>query len=101
MCECMQKARDVLDAYATVRWRTPARAAGRWVGIGFATYIELTGVGSAIPVSPGMPIATGTEAAFLRVDPAGTVTATFSVAPRAGPRDRAGPGGGGRAGRFP
>ena len=29
-----------------------------------------------------MPIATGTEAAFLRVDPAGTVTATFSVAPQ-------------------
>src|SRR5262249_60184910 len=41
-----------------------------------------TGVGSAIPVSPGMPISTGTEAAFIRVDPSGTVTATFSVAPQ-------------------
>ena len=82
LTECMQKARDVLDAEATAQWRAQARAAGRWVGVGFATYIELTGVGSAIPVSPGMPIATGTEAAFLRVDPAGTVTATFSVAPQ-------------------
>ena len=82
LTECMQKAREVLDANATAQWRAQARAAGRWVGVGFATYIELTGVGSAIPVSPGMPIATGTEAAFLRVDPAGTVTATFSVAPQ-------------------
>ena len=82
LTECMQKARDVLDPDATEQWRTQARATGRWVGIGFATYIELTGVGSAIPVSPGMPIATGTEAAFLRVDPSGTVTATFSVAPQ-------------------
>ena len=82
LTECMQKAREVLDYDTTKQWRTQARAEGRWVGIGFATYIELTGVGSAIPVSPGMPISTGTEAAFLRVDPSGTVTATFSVAPQ-------------------
>ena len=78
--EC--NAREVLDYDTTKQWRTQARAEGRWVGIGFATYIELTGVGSAIPVSPGMPISTGTEAAFLRVDPSGTVTAAFSVAPQ-------------------
>ena len=82
LTECMQNAREVLDYESTKRWRMQAREKGRWVGIGFATYIELTGVGSAIPVSPGMPISTGTEAAFLRVDPSGTVIATFSVAPQ-------------------
>jgi carbon-monoxide dehydrogenase large subunit len=82
LTECMCKAREALDYGATRQWQAQAREEGRWVGIGFATYIELTGVGSAIPVSPGMPISTGTEAAFIRVDPSGTVTATFSVAPQ-------------------
>ena len=82
LTECMEKAQEALDYHSVKQQRTQAREGGRWVGIGFATYIELTGVGSAIPVSPGMPIATGTEAAFLRVDPAGTVVATFSVAPQ-------------------
>src|SRR5262245_11655999 len=82
LTECMHKARAALDYDATRQWQRQAQADGRWTGIGFATYVELTGIGSAIPVSPGMPISTGTEAAFLRVDPSGTVTATFSVAPQ-------------------
>lgn len=82
LVECLEKARAVLDEKTTRQWQAEARANGRWVGIGFASYIELTGVGSAIPVSPGMPVSTGTEAAFVRVDPSGTVTATFSVAPQ-------------------
>ena len=82
LIECLRKARAVLDEKTARQRQAEARADGRWVGIGFASYIELTGVGSAIPVSPGMPVSTGTEAAFLRVDPSGTVTATFSVAPQ-------------------
>ncbi len=79
---CMEKAVEVIDDAALHAWREEARAEGRWAGIGFATYIELTGVGSAIPVSPGASISTGTEAASLRVDPSGTVTAAFSLAPQ-------------------
>jgi carbon-monoxide dehydrogenase large subunit len=56
------------------------RAAGRWVGIGVACYAELTGIGSRISVAPGMPIATGTETAIVRIDSAGAVTAAFGVA---------------------
>ncbi len=82
LTECMQKARSILNVDTTRDRIARARTQGRWMGLGYATYIELTGVGSAIPVSPGMPIATGTEAAFVRVDPAGTVTAVFSVAPQ-------------------
>jgi len=54
--------------------------ARRRTGIGIASYVELTGVGSAIPASPGADIATGTEGATVRVDPAGTVTAAFGLA---------------------
>jgi carbon-monoxide dehydrogenase large subunit len=57
-----------------------ARAAGRHLGIGLASYVELTGVGSAIPVSPGSTVVTGTEGVTLRVDPGGTVTAAFGLA---------------------
>jgi carbon-monoxide dehydrogenase large subunit len=56
------------------------RSRGRLVGIGVAAYVELTGVGSAIPASPGADIATGTEGATITVDPAGTVTASFGLA---------------------
>jgi hypothetical protein len=40
----------------------------RLVGIGIATYAELTGIGSRISAAPGMPINTGTEAATIRLD---------------------------------
>src|SRR3989454_6869224 len=74
------RAREALGYDAVRAEQTQARAAGRWLGIGVASYGELTGIGSAIPVSPGMPIATGTEAATIRFDPAGKVTAVFGVA---------------------
>ena len=57
-----------------------ARAAGRWAGIGIASYAELTGIGSRISVAPGMPINTGTETATIRIDSTGAVTAAFGVA---------------------
>jgi carbon-monoxide dehydrogenase large subunit len=78
--ETMIRAREELGYEAAREEQRKARAEGRWVGIGFASYVELTGIGSAIPVSPGMPVATGTEAATIRVDPSGTVTAVFGVA---------------------
>ncbi|PYM15300.1 MAG: dehydrogenase [Candidatus Rokuibacteriota bacterium] len=54
--------------------------ATRRLGVGVASYVELTGIGSAIPASPGADIATGTEGATVRVDPTGTVTASFGLA---------------------
>jgi len=57
-----------------------ARAEGRLVGIGIATYAELTGIGSRISAAPGMPINTGTESATLRLDSTGAVTGSFGIA---------------------
>jgi carbon-monoxide dehydrogenase large subunit len=74
------KAREALDYEAARDEQARARREGRWLGIGVASYVELTGIGSAIPVSPGMPVSTGTEAATIRFDPAGKVTAVFGVA---------------------
>jgi aerobic carbon-monoxide dehydrogenase large subunit len=55
-------------------------AARRRLGVGIASYVELTGIGSAIPASPGADVSTGTEGATVRVDPSGTITASFGLA---------------------
>jgi len=60
--------------------QSKARAEGRLVGIGLASYAELTGIGSRISASPGMPINTGTETTTVRIDSTGAVTACFGVA---------------------
>jgi len=78
--ESLERACEAVDYAgfrAAQRHDVPAR---RRAGIGLASYVELTGVGSAIPASPGADIATGTEGATVRVDPAGTVTASFGLA---------------------
>ncbi len=79
--------RETLDAaceagdYAGLRaQQAAARAAGRWFGVGLASYAELTGIGSRISVAPGMPINTGTETASIRIDATGAVTADFGMA---------------------
>jgi carbon-monoxide dehydrogenase large subunit len=67
--------------YAALRQKqAAARAAGKWYGIGIASYAELTGIGSRISVAPGMPINTGTETATIRIDSTGAVTAAFGIA---------------------
>jgi aerobic carbon-monoxide dehydrogenase large subunit len=78
--ECLNAACGAIG-YDTLRARQKAaRAAGRWTGIGIASYAELTGIGSRISVAPGMPINTGTETATIRIDSTGSVTAAFGIA---------------------
>ncbi|MGO9401641.1 MAG: xanthine dehydrogenase family protein molybdopterin-binding subunit [Xanthobacteraceae bacterium] len=77
---CLHAACDAI-AYEALRAKQKrARAAGRWFGIGIASYAELTGIGSRISVAPGMPINTGTETAIIRIDSTGGITASFGVA---------------------
>jgi carbon-monoxide dehydrogenase large subunit len=57
-----------------------AREHNRCLGVGVSVYVELTGIGSAIPAAPGADIATGTEGVTVRVDANGTVTAAFGLA---------------------
>ena len=78
--ECLARARDALGYEALRAEQETARAEGRWLGIGFASYAELTGIGSRISASPGMPINTGTESSTIRVDSTGAVTAQFGIA---------------------
>ena len=78
--ECLSSA---LDRFGYAQRRTEQAAArneGRLVGIGIASYAELTGIGSRISAAPGMPINTGTERATIEIDSTGAVTAAFGIA---------------------
>ncbi|MBI3701630.1 MAG: xanthine dehydrogenase family protein [Afipia sp.] len=77
--ECLDGACKLADYPALVRERDRARAEGRWVGIGLASYAELTGIGSRISAAPGMPINTGTETSSIRIDATGAITAAFGI----------------------
>jgi len=77
--ECLRAACGYADYPALVRERDEARRQGRWVGIGFASYAELTGIGSRIAVAPGMPINTGIETAKITIDATGAITADFGI----------------------
>ncbi|WP_431305676.1 xanthine dehydrogenase family protein molybdopterin-binding subunit [Sediminicoccus sp. BL-A-41-H5] len=78
--ECLASACETVGYAGLRREQAAARAAGRWVGIGVASYAELTGIGSRISAAPGMPINTGTETAEISIDSTGAVTAKFGVA---------------------
>ena len=60
------------DGFAKVQ--AAARAEGRHLGLGFAVYNELTGMGRAASAGPGIVYRTGHEGATVRVDPSGGVT---------------------------
>ena len=57
-----------------------ARKEGKLVGIGLACYAELTGLGSRIPVAPGIALNTGDVIANVRIDSNGSVVASFGAA---------------------
>ncbi len=78
--ESLEAACEAVDYAALRREQAVARAEGRLLGIGIATYAELTGIGSRISAAPGMPINTGTESATVRIDSTGAVTANFGIA---------------------
>jgi carbon-monoxide dehydrogenase large subunit len=78
--ECLEAACRAIGYEVLREAQKKARGAGRWFGIGIASYAELTGIGSRISVAPGMPINTGTETAIIRIDSTGAVTAAFGVA---------------------
>ncbi len=51
----------------------------RLIGIGFACYNELTGLGQKASAGPRLPFRTGHESAEVRIDPSGAVTAAMGV----------------------
>ncbi|MET0366495.1 MAG: xanthine dehydrogenase family protein molybdopterin-binding subunit [Sphingobium sp.] len=70
--ESLEKLLETVDVAAFRREQAEARKEGRYLGIGFAAYIEPTGAAGSIGVMTG-------ELAQVRVDPTGKVVAIMNV----------------------
>jgi len=76
---CFEKVVEAIDYGSFRAEQARLRAAGRYVGVGFAVYNELTGLGQAASAGPRMPFRTGHEGATVRLDPSGAVTVLAGV----------------------
>ncbi len=70
--ECLEQLVQYFDVAAFRKEQAAARKAGRYLGLGIATYIEPTGAAGSIVTMTG-------ELAQVRIEPTGRVTATMST----------------------
>jgi aerobic carbon-monoxide dehydrogenase large subunit len=76
---CFEKVVAAIDYHAFRAGQARLREQGRYVGVGFAVYNELTGLGQAASAGPRMPFRTGHEGVTVRMDPSGAVTVLAGV----------------------
>jgi carbon-monoxide dehydrogenase large subunit len=76
---CFEKVVAAIGYPAFRAGQARLRAQGRYVGVGFAVYNELTGLGQAASAGPRMPFRTGHEGVTVRMDPSGAVTVLAGV----------------------
>jgi carbon-monoxide dehydrogenase large subunit len=76
---CFDKVVEAIGYGAFRDEQARLRRQGRHVGVGFAVYNELTGLGQAASAGPRMPFRTGHEGATVRMDPSGAVTVLAGV----------------------
>jgi len=79
--ETLDKAAAHIDVPAFRARQRTARAAGRHLGIGFATFSERTGYGSPAFAARGMEITPGWETVEVAMDPSGRVEASIGASP--------------------
>jgi aerobic carbon-monoxide dehydrogenase large subunit len=79
--ETMEQAIAAIDLKAFRTRQRDARANGRHLGIGFATFSERTGYGSPAFAARGMEITPGWETVEITMDPSGLVEARIGASP--------------------
>jgi len=79
--ETLEMAVREVDVPAFRARQTAARAKGRFLGIGFATFSERTGYGSPAFAARGMEITPGWETVELTMDPSGLVEVRIGSSP--------------------
>ncbi len=70
--ECLEKLLENFDLPAFRKEQEEARKQGRYLGVGFATYVEPTGSAGSMPAMTG-------ETAQIRIEPNGKVSALMST----------------------
>ena len=79
--ETLEMAVKAIDVPAFRKRQAEARAKGRHLGIGIATFSERTGYGSPAFAARGMEITPGWETVIITVDPSGFVEARIGSSP--------------------
>ena len=79
--ECMEAAISAADIPAFRVRQAKARAAGRHLGLGLATFSERTGYGTPAFAARGMAVTPGWETVDLAMDPSGFVEARIGASP--------------------
>jgi aerobic carbon-monoxide dehydrogenase large subunit len=79
--QTLEMAVKAIDVPSFRKRQKEARAKGRHLGIGFATFSERTGYGSAAFAARGMEITPGWETVIVTVDPSGFVEARIGSSP--------------------
>ncbi|MFY9784772.1 MAG: molybdopterin cofactor-binding domain-containing protein, partial [Pseudolabrys sp.] len=79
--ETLEMAIKAIDVPAFRKRQSDARAKGRYLGIGFATFSERTGYGSPAFAARGMEITPGWETVIVSLDPSGFVEARIGSSP--------------------
>jgi len=79
--QTLEMAVAAIDVPAFRKRQSDARKAGKYLGIGFATFSERTGYGSPAFAARGMAITPGWETVILTVDPSGFVEARIGSSP--------------------
>jgi carbon-monoxide dehydrogenase large subunit len=79
--ETLEMAVKAIDVPAFRARQKKARTQGRYLGIGFATFSERTGYGSAAFAARGAEIVPGWETVILSVDPSGFVEVRIGSSP--------------------
>jgi len=79
--ETLEMAVKAIDVPSFRKRQSEARAKGRYLGIGLATFSERTGYGSPAFAARGMEITPGWETVIVSVDPSGFVEARIGSSP--------------------
>jgi carbon-monoxide dehydrogenase large subunit len=78
--ECLEKCVELIDYHAFLTEQMRRKESGENpIGVGFACYNELTGLGRAAAAGPRMPFRTGHDACTVRIEADGSVTVLSGV----------------------
>ncbi|HEX5079418.1 MAG TPA: xanthine dehydrogenase family protein molybdopterin-binding subunit [Geminicoccaceae bacterium] len=79
--DCLERAAATVDLPAFRARQAAARAAGRFLGVGFCVFSERTGYGTPAFAARGMEIAPGYERVEIAMDPSGNLEARIGASP--------------------
>ena len=79
--ETMERAAEAIDVAGFRTRQEKARAQGRYLGLGFATFSERTGYGTPAFAARGMEVVPGWETVEMSMDPSGWIEARIGASP--------------------